>query len=534
MDLGKNIVNETLTPRPRNSPPIGRAFAILGLSLLLSGCALSEGYDSQDYSVARATRMFSTGYQGVSDVYIDDLALPEMALAGLGGLASIDPELTVDIRSEQLVVSVRGQQIHYIQAPDEDDPRDWGNLTATAIELGQRNSAALARATPEDLYEAVFDGVVEELDTFSRYAGRDQARENKASREGFGGLGIRISIVEEGVKVISVIEGTPAETAGLMAEDVITAIDGEPASGISQREAIRRLRGRVHSRVELTVDRGSVPGPLTLTVTRAHIVPQTVIYKAEGQVGYLQVTSFNQRTTNNLREKVLQAERELGEDLQGLVIDLRANPGGLLDQAVSVSDLFMTEGRIVSTHGRHPDSHQYFDARNSVVADGLPLVVLVNGNSASAAEIVAAALQDRGRALVIGSNTYGKGTVQNVRPLPNEGELILTWARFHAPSGYALHQRGVLPNICSSALDGSVQSVLAKIRQGNAVIGQSVYRVSIETSDEAGIETLRKQCPVDERIRDLELQVAVALIRDQLLYAEVLVRGSNTAARPGS
>lgn len=534
MFSGTRKGNETPRPGLRNSAAAGRRIAVLSLSLLLFGCALSEGYDSQDYSVARATRIFSTGYQGVSDVYINDLALPQLALAGLGGLTAIEPELAVDIRDRQLVVSVRGQQVHYIKAPDDDDPRDWGNLTATAIELGQRNSAALARATPEALYEAVFDGIVEELDSFSRYAGRDQARENKASREGFGGLGIRIGIVDHGVKVVSVIEGTPAETAGLKAEDVITAIDGEPAAGMSQREAIRRLRGRIRSLVELTVNRGSVPDPLTISVTRAHIVPQTVIYKAEGQVGYIQVTSFNQRTTNNLREKVLQAERELGKDLKGLVLDLRANPGGLLEQAVSVSDLFVTDGRIVSTHGRHPDSHQYFDAQKNDLADGLPLVVLVNGNSASAAEIVAAALQDRGRALIIGSNSFGKGTVQNVRPLPNEGELILTWARFHAPSGYALHERGVLPNICTSALDGSVGSVLDSIRQGKAVIEQAAYRVSIESKDEAGIEALRNRCPVDERIRELDLKVAVALIRDHMLYAEVLNSASNTAARPES
>ncbi len=506
--------------------------ALAGALLLLSACALSE-YETEEYSVASATRMFNTGYQGVSEVYIRDLTMADMTLAGLDGLRTIESGFTAELTEGHLVISVRDHQVHYIATPDNDDSRDWGNLTATAIELGQQDSPALARATPEAIYEAVFDGIIEELDDFSRYAGREQARENKASREGFGGLGIRIGIVETGIKVVSVMNGTPAEQSGLKAEDVITEIDGESATGISQREAIRRLRGRVRTDVRLTVDRSLAATPLTIMVTRAHIVPQTVIYKAEEQVGYLQVTSFNQRTTNNLREKVLQAEREI-EGLKGLVLDLRANPGGLLEQAVSVSDLFIEEGRIVSTHGRHPDSHQYFDARKNDVTDGIPLIVLVNGNSASAAEIVAAALQDRGRALVIGSNTFGKGTVQNVRPLPNEGELILTWARFHAPSGYALHQRGVLPNVCTADLEGTATSVLAKIRTGRALIAQAAFRQSMADGDESRVEALRGRCPSDERVRDLEYELAIALIQDPLLYAAVLNRESTTAARPAS
>ena len=214
------------------------------------------------------------------------------------------------------------------------------------------------------------------------------------------------------------------------------------------------------------------------------------------------------------------------------MLDLRGNPGGLLDQSVSVSDLFMPRGRIVSTHGRHPDSHQFFDADRDDLARGKPVVVLVNGSSASASEIVAAALQDSGRGVVIGSNSFGKGTVQTVLRLPNEGELTLTWARFHAPSGYALQRRGVLPDICTSGEAGSVEALLEKIRRGERLINRQLRTQNINLNDTESLDELRANCPVSEEETDLDLQVALALLEDAGLYAEVLRGdGPRTAVR---
>ncbi len=274
-----------------------------------------------------------------------------------------------------------------------------------------------------------------------------------------------------------------------------------------------------------------MPGLLTFSLTRAHIVPQTVNYRSEGSVGYLRVSGFNQSTAQTLREKILQAKREQGKALKGFVLDLRGNPGGLLDQAVSVSDLFLSRGRIVSTRGRHPDSHQFFDARKDDLAAGLPLVVLVNGNSASASEIVAAALQDAGRGVLIGSNSFGKGTVQTVLRLPNEGELTLTWARFHAPSGYALQSRGVLPDICTSGQDSDATKLLDRIRLGELRVDREARTRAIALSDTTGLAALRALCPVNESNPELDLQVALGLLGDAALYAQALRGGPTTAER---
>jgi len=498
----------------------------LGLALLLFGCALNDGYASRDYDTGRASRVFSTGYQDVVDIYIEDVAAPSLAVAGLDNLSSIDPSVSISYHNQRLFLKVNDRPSGAFDTPGQDDMDGWGDLTAQAIALVRSDSETLAAAEPEAVYEAVFTGIITELDSFSRYAGREQARENRASRDGFGGIGIRIRIVDEGVKILSVMENTPAEAAGLRDLDVITYIEGEPAAGLSQNDVVRRLRGPVRSVVSVTVARPDMRAALQFRLVRAHIVPQTVKYRAEENIGYLKVSGFNQRTARTLRQKLLQAKRELGKDLEGFVLDLRGNPGGLLDQAVSVSDLFVTQGRIVSTHGRHPDSHQFFEARRDDLASGLPIAVLVNGNSASASEIVAAALQDSGRGVLIGSNSFGKGTVQTVLRLPNEGELTLTWARFHAPSGYSLQKRGVLPDICTSGKTSDAATLLDQARRGRAQIKR--HRSPVKSATER--EALRAQCPVSESDDEIDLQVALRLIRDKSLYKQI-VRGAPATAK---
>ncbi|MHC4067752.1 MAG: S41 family peptidase, partial [Planctomycetota bacterium] len=371
-DIASVRVSVERRPRPLWSRSL---YGLVGLSLafLLFGCALHDGYASRNYDAGRASRVFSTGYQDVVDIYIEDVAAPDLAIAGLDGLSSIDPAVSISYYDRKLFLKIDDRQSEVFNAPRRDDMDGWGSLTAQAIEAVRSDSETLAAAESEAVYEAVFTGIVTELDSFSRYAGRDQARENRASRDGFGGIGIRIRIVDEGVKILSVMENTPAEAAGLRDLDVITFIDGQPAAGLSQNDVVRRLRGPVRTEVSVIVARPEVPVPLQYKLTRAHIVPQTVKYRAEENIGYLKVSGFNQHTAQTLREKILQAKRELGQDLEGFVLDLRGTPGGLLDQAVSVSDLFVTQGRIVSTHGRHPDSHQFFEARRDDLAAGLPL-----------------------------------------------------------------------------------------------------------------------------------------------------------------
>ena len=495
-------------------------------------CASQDSLAPAESDLSLADRLFSVGYRDISDIYIDDVTVAELALAGLNNLSTLDPELTVARDGRQVRLTVDGQLAGSFAAPSFRDADAWGALTADAVDLGRLRSEELSAAEPERIYEVLFDGVLAELDGFSRYAGREEARENRASRDGFGGIGVRIRLIDEGVRILTVMEKTPAARAGLRDDDVIVQIDGEPTVGLNQREVVRRLRGPLRSRVELTVERESAASPLNMEVVRAHIVPQTVRYKRLGSVAHIRVSSFNQRTARTLRDKVSFALDDIGPSISGFVLDLRSNPGGLLDQAVSVADMFLPSGRIVSTHGRHPDSHQYFDAEPNDVARGRPVVVLVNGSSASASEIVAAALQDAGRAVVAGTVSFGKGTVQTVLRLPNEGELTLTWARFHAPTGYGLSRRGIMPDICTGGDVADAEQVLNGLRRGALPFDTALLRRDIDPYDDVGIEAFRASCPARRAESDLELELAQRLLEDPALFARAMRnKAPDTAAR---
>jgi carboxyl-terminal processing protease len=258
--------------------------------------------------------------------------------------------------------------------------------------------------------------------------------------------------------------------------------------------------------------------PFAVIVTRAHIVPETVTYERKGNVAYMHIYGFNLDTADSLRKEMLHARQDIGPALLGYVLDLRGNPGGLLDQSVAVSDLLIKHGRIVSTHGRHPDSHQYFEATAGDVANGLPIVVLVNGDSASAAEIVAAALQDSGRAVVVGSNSYGKGTVQTVLRMPNDGELTLTWARFHAPSGYTLNRLGVIPSVCTTGNGGSAEVLIEELRRNRLKPIPTNIRNRVHPEDMRALRELRSLCPERRGEEDIDENVALRLLSHPSLY----------------
>jgi carboxyl-terminal processing protease len=508
-----------------------RRLGTISVAFLMVACASQDTRVTAESDLSLANRLFSTGYQDIADIYIDEVTAANLALAGLGNLSSLYPDVSVTQNGDWVTLSVDGRPAGSFTAPDGVDAEGWGELTASALRIGRGRSLEMSGAEPEEIYEVVFDGVLGELDKFSRYAGRDEARENRASRDGFGGIGVRIRLIDQGVRILSVMENTPAERSGLQDNDIIVEIDGVSTVGLSQREVVRRLRGPLRSRVELTVERETQPAALDIAVVRAHIVPQTVKYERQGNLAVIRLSGFNQSTTRSLREKLELAKNEIGPALTGFVLDLRGNPGGLLDQAVAVSDLFIGTGRIVSTHGRHPDSHQYFDADADDLAKNRPVAVLVNGNSASASEIVAAALQDSGRAVVIGSGSFGKGTVQTVLRLPNEGELTLTWARFHAPSGYALNRRGVLPDICTTEDDLSAEDVLERLREGTLPIDRTSQRRDVDPDDDAGIEAFRALCPARQSDAQLDIEVARRLIEDPVLFARALGAGAPDTAR---
>jgi carboxyl-terminal processing protease len=302
--------------------------------------------------------------------------------------------------------------------------------------------------TDEQLIENAINGMLSALDPHSSYLNRKSFQDMQVQTKGeFGGLGIEVSMDNGLVKVVSPIDDTPAFRAGLQPGDYVTHIDAEAVMGLTLNEAVDKMRGPVGSNIKLTVRRGLSGEPFDVTLTRAVIKVQSVRSRAENDVGYLRITSFNEQTQAGLEKAINAIEKEHGKKLKGYVLDLRNNPGGLLDQAVSVSDTFLEKGEIVSTRGRKTDEGSRFNAKPGDMIHGLPLVVLINGGSASASEIVAGALQDHKRGVILGTQSFGKGSVQTIIPLPGHGAMRLTTARYYTPSGRSIQQLGITPDI---------------------------------------------------------------------------------------
>lgn len=498
-------------------------FVLPLLLAALSGCADMPGARG---TAATPRDMLTAGLRGIDTVYVRQVSLREVTLAGLSRLSQLDAGIGIAYADDAAVIKRGGVEVGSFPLPADEDPRAWARLAANAIEGARAASPAIAAAGNEGIYEAVFDGFVGKLDRFSRYASAKEAVELRATREGFGGVGIRVSVEEQQVRVLSVQHYTPAERAGLRAEDAITHIDSRPVAGIDQEAIIGMLRGPEGTDVTVTVVRGGEP-PFDRVLRRAHITPETVTYERRGDIAHIRLYGFNTDTAESLERELAAAEQEIGDSMRGIILDLRNNPGGVLDQSVAVADLFVEGGRIVSTHGRNPDSHQYYDATPGDIIGGKPIVVLVNGDSASASEIVAAALQDADRAVVIGSNSYGKGTVQRVIPLPNSGEMSVTWARFHAPSGYTLHELGVLPSLCTSDQAADARKLMSALRRGQIAAVPTAARNAADPDDTEGLKKFRAQCPSrhGDSSTAVDLQVAAELLASPQLYSRAIDLG---------
>ena len=301
--------------------------------------------------------------------------------------------------------------------------------------------------TDQQMIEAAITGMLSALDPHSSYLNAKSFRDMQVNTRGeFGGLGIRVTMEGGYVKVISPIDDTPAFRAGIKPSDLISHLDGESVQGLTLNQAVAKLRGKVGKDIKLTILREGMK-PFDVTITRAVIKITSVRSKVEEKVGYIRITSFNEQTEKGLKKEMAKIKEEIGSDLQGIVLDLRNNPGGLLDQAIAVADAFLDKGEIVSTRSRRPEDTQRFNAKPGDLSGQLPIVVLINGGSASASEIVAGALQDHRRAVILGTKSFGKGSVQTIMPLPGHGAMRLTTARYYTPSGRSIQAKGIEPDI---------------------------------------------------------------------------------------
>src|SRR6266446_942113 len=304
----------------------------------------------------------------------------------------------------------------------------------------------------DTLVEGAINGMLTALDPHSNYLNAKNFTDMKVQTRGeFGGLGIEVSMENGLVKVVSPIDDTPAAHAGLKPGDLITHLDGTPVQGLTLPEAVDRMRGPVNSDINLTIRREGRE-PFDVKLTRAIIKIQSVRSHIESKnIGYIRITSFNEQTDVGLANALKSLKQQADNKLIGVVLDLRNNPGGLLDQAVAVSDAFLDKGEIVSTRGRRSDDAQRYNARPGDIAAGLPVAILINGGSASASELVAGALQDRAKGVLLGTKSFGKGSVQTIIPLPGHGAMRLTTARYYTPSGRSIQAKGIDPDIVVAA-----------------------------------------------------------------------------------
>ena len=301
--------------------------------------------------------------------------------------------------------------------------------------------------TDKELIESAINGMLSSLDPHSSFIPAKEYTDMQVETRGtFGGLGIEVTMENGLVKVVAPIDDTPAFRAGVEAGDLISHLDGEPVQGLTLSEAVDKMRGEVGKPITITVIRAESE-TFDIEIIRDIIKIQSVHSRVEDKIGYVRITSFNGTAYEGLAKAIDQIEGELGDDVQGFVLDLRNNPGGLLNQAIAISNAFLEKGEIVSTRSRNDDDIQRYNAKGGDLIDGKPLIILINGGSASASEIVAGALKDHGRAILLGTTTFGKGSVQSIIELPGHGAMRLTTARYYTPAGISIQGKGIAPDI---------------------------------------------------------------------------------------
>ena len=366
------------------------------------------------------------------------------------------------------------------------------------------------------LIEAAIAGMLRSLDPHSSYMPPRAYKNMREQIKGeFGGLGIEVTMENGVIKVVSPIDDTPASRAGMKAGDYITHLDGTAVMGLTLAEAVKIMRGPIKSEILLMVVRKGMAKSFEVKIIRDVIRVQSVRSRLEGDVVYLRITSFTEQTNSGLEAAMAKRKAELGNRFMGVVLDLRNNPGGALDQAIAVSDAFLDQGEIVSTRGRRPEETHRYSAKVGDLAEGLPVAVLINGGSASASEIVAGALQDHQRALIIGTKSFGKGSVQTIVPLQGHGAIRLTTARYYTPSGNSIQAKGIKPDI-----------VVEQVRVEKTTNGRRRSEADLPQHLKAEGKDKAQGTAADETVTENDAGTAIVKPRDfQLGYALDLLRG---------
>lgn len=515
-----------------------RLFAAVTAMSLLAACAAPTPtpavphvyVEGLDITAMRA--VFKRGMDEIKARAYDDQNMDELFKSAVANLQTLDAAVSVTASSDHITIGYKGTTT--------DVPVVYGDTVSLTTALldtivaARKHSTALKVADEEAIYKAIFPPMLAKIDIYSRYATRTDASRNRLLRDGVIGLGVEVVAVPAGAWVNALVVDGPAAKAGVKSNDVIVKVDGTPLARHRLLDIRRMLDGYSDTLVHLEIRRLGERNPIRIVAKRDLIVPDTVTSTLNNGVAELQIKSFNQRTGRAISQLVTDARKENGGTLKGLVIDLRGDPGGLLDQAIEMADLFLDTGVIAVLKGRHPGAQQFYAAHHGDITDGAPIVILTDGRTASAAEIVAAALQDNGRAIVVGTESLGKGSVQTVMGLPNGGELSITWAHVTTPRGTLLHGLGILPDVCLTG-DAPDISAISSQTITNLEPSADVRRQWITAGvDEELRRNLRMTCPAQTNPeRTTEVDVARQLLRDPALIARLTTgQSAQLAVKP--
>ncbi|HVY17725.1 MAG TPA: S41 family peptidase [Rhodopila sp.] len=496
----------------------------VGLLLLvfLIGQAQAETTAYGGLDLNRLTSVYTEALGFIAPRILDPVPVSRLTIWGLRGMTSLDPALQVETADSRVRLTRRGQTIADRSTPNGEAAGPWVKMAVELTAAGYQVSAPLRRAGTQGLIQCFFDEMFSHIDIYSRYVPPAEAGADRANRAGRAGLGLTVAPRGALTEIRSVIRDSPGAIAGIKPGDILLAVDGQRTTDQDLRTINALLAGDDGSDVTLTV-RGRDGRTRKYPMVRAMVPPETVFARRMDDVLVLRITGFSETTASHIALSVQDAMAE-PNPVSGIVLDLRDNRGGLLRQAVTAADEFLPGGLIAVTQGRDPDADHIWRSVPGELAEDVPLVILVDGHTASAAEILAAALSDRGRAVVVGSATVGKGLVQTIDPMPDGGELFVTWSRVIAPLGWPIQGIGVLPQVCTSLGDEALNRELAALSTGFQPMAEAIRRnraarVPVSASEELEI---RAPCPA-AAARAADLYAARALVANPAAYAAALL-----------
>lgn len=472
------------------------------------------------------------GLVSIERYYVDPVHMQALSLSGIESIAALGDDLALLPSKRYLNLIRHGEILSQYPWPPSPSADLWSLFTVAVMADLRNHSDVIANLHQDDILDSYFLGLTSGLDNFTRYASPARAKQQRENREGFGGIGLSVEHSEHGIRITEIALDSPADRNGIEVGDMIVSIDGASVANWPLPRVKQRLHGRIGTVIRLGLQQAGSKESRDLLLRRTEIIPNTVTHIADTAFPTLRIARFNKKTAERVAQTLDSLSQDGDKSLQGIVLDLRGNPGGLLDEAVETADLFLDHGTIASTEGRHPQSDQQFDASSGDIAAGTPIVILTDGGTASAAEILAAALQDHRRAVVVGTVSYGKGTVQKVLDMPNDGELALTWARYLTPSQYAIHEFGVLPTICTAHYENGVAAVLKTLRKSPWQADMRFrYLRTLQYRGVDQVKEFRGSCPWNGQApQEIDLEAAEALLSDLALYQDALELGNNVYA----